>query len=48
MTETIDAIFPTDYDEKITFATNDYSLIADSEDSNKLKKIKKATMKGDT
>jgi hypothetical protein len=35
----------TAFPEKTTFATDDLSIIADSEDSYKIKKIKKATMK---
>ena len=35
-----------DFPEKTTFATDDVSIIADSEDAYKVKKIKKSTMKG--
>ena len=37
-----------DFPEKIIFADDDVSIIADSEDSYKVKKIKKSTMKWDT
>lgn len=43
---TSDKLF-TAFPEKTTFADNDVSIIVDSEDSYKIKKIKKSTMKGD-
>ena len=41
------AIFPSDYTEKTSPVTNDYMLLADSADSNKIKKIKFSAAKGD-
>ena len=40
-------IFPTDFEEKLTMAQNDYILFSDSEDGNKIKKAQYKNLKGE-
>ena len=38
-------IFPTDFDEKLDIAQDDYILFSDSEDSDRIKKAKYSNLK---
>ena len=40
-------IFPTDFEEKLTIAQDDYILFSDSEDNNKIKKAQYSNLKGE-